>query len=258
MAALALPTGEIVVAEKAQNRLFLLRSSQAVPYRLPAPSPTPVEWTALSAAPGLSFYALDGPGRKIHQYDFQGNYVGEAIDLEVVVAALGLGAIDPAGLAVDRSGRAVVTDRQGDRVFLFGPGWSFLGVAGESGSAPGAWRRPGAAAGSDRGTFLIADEGNRRVVLLDAVGAVREVAPTADPPRGVIALGDYGFAVSMAERVEILDQDLHRRESHPILPGPECGEARVFATGALAGLTQSLVVGDGCSSRLQEIPLRRD
>ena len=258
VAAVRLPTGDLVVAEKAQNRLFLLRGRDSAPYRLPPPPESPVEWTALALAPGLSFYALDGPGGKIHQYDFHGNYLGEALDLKVAAARFELGPIDPVGLAVDRSGRTVVTDRLGDRVLLFGPGWSYLGTAGETGSAPGAWRRPGRAAVSDDGRFLVADEGNRRVVLLDGVGAVLEVLDTDDPPRGVVALGSGGFAISLGDRVEILDRGLALRESRVVGPGPECRGGSAYATEALAATADGVVVGEGCSGRLLEIGLRGD
>jgi hypothetical protein len=217
-----------------------------------------VEWTALSLAPGLSFYALDGPGAKIHQYDYHGNYLGEALDLKDSALRFDLGAIDPVGLAVDRSGRTVVTDRLGDRVLLFGPGWSYLGTAGESGSAPGAWRRPGRAAATDDGHFLVADEGNRRVVLLDGVGAVREIHETFDAPRGVVALERGGFAISLGDHVDILDRSLGVRESRIVSPGPECRGGSAYATEALAATADGVVVGEGCSGRLLEIGLRGD
>ena len=257
MAALLLPTGELVVAEKGQNRIFLLRDRDAVPYRLPAPSPTPIEWTALANAPGLSFYALDGPGRKIHQYDFRGNYLGLALDIKSAVDRLDLGPVDPAGFAVDRSGRAVITDRQGDRVLLFGPGWSYLGTAGESGSLPGAWRRPAAAVATDRGLFLVADTGNRRVVLLDGVGGVSEVLETGEAPQGVATLDAGRFAVSLAGRVDILDRNLVRRESLRVWPGPEC-RGTAYVTPALAGTSGRIWVGEGCTGRILEIRLGGD
>jgi hypothetical protein len=257
VAALLLPTDELLVAEKAQNRLYLIPKRKGLPVRLPEPSPTPVEWTALSGAPGLALYALDGPGGKIQQFDFQGNYLGLALDLESLPTTLNLGRVDAYGLAVDRSGRAVVTDRQNDRVLLFGPGWSFLGVSGETGSAPGAWRRPGCAAASEHGLFLIVDEGNRRVVLLDAVGSVKAVHETKEVPRGVSYLGSDRFAVSLASRVEVLNVQLDLEHAYPVPPGPSCGSAS-YATAALTGTRDRILVGEGCSGRLLELRIRGD
>ena len=257
VAALWLPTNDVLVADKQQNRLYLIQGGSTAPVRLPEPSPPPVEWTALSSAPGLALYALDGPGGAVHQFDFKGNYLGVALKLEDVVLQNDLGRVDAYGLAVDRSGRAVITDRQNDRVLLFGPGWSFLGVLGESGSTVGAWRRPGAATASDNGLFLIVDEGNRRVVLLDAVGSVKAVHATNEIPRGVTALDADRFAMTLDNRVEVLDTDLNSRGTYAVPAGPRCGGAS-YATSAVSGKRDRILVGEGCSGRLLELRIRGD
>lgn len=257
VAALWLPTDEVLVADKQQNRLYLIQGGATAPIRLPEPSPPPVEWTALSSAPGLALYALDGPGGTVHQFDFKGNYLGVALKLEDVVLQNDLGRVDAYGLAVDRSGRAVITDRQNDRVLLFGPGWSFLGVLGESGSGVGAWRRPGAAAASDNGLFLIVDEGNRRVVLLDAIGSVKAVHATTDIPRGVTAIGGDRFAMTLDNRVDVLDAELNSRGTYAVPAGPRCGGAS-YATAAVSGKRDRILVGEGCSGRLLELRIRGD
>jgi hypothetical protein len=257
VAALLLPTQDLLVADKAQNRLYLIRGRDAVPVRLPEPSPPPVEWTALSGAPGLALYALDGPGGKVHQFDFKGNYLGVAVDFDAVSLANGLGRVDARGLAVDRSGRAVVTDRQNDRVLLFGPGWSFLGVLGETGSGLGAWRRPTAAAASEKGWFLIVDEGNHRVVLLDAVGSVKTARATKEVPQGVSALGPDRFAIALDNRVDVVNAGLDLEASYPVPAGPRCGGAS-YATPAVTGTRECILVGEGCSGRLLELRIRGD
>ncbi len=247
--ALLLPNGVLAVAETARNRIFLIDGTERPPFRAPSPGREPVEWTALSAAPGLSFYALDGPGRAVHQYDLQGNYLGLALDLDRVAAEQGLGPVDPAGLAVDRAGQAVISDRSGDRLLVFGPGWNFLGVWGQSGSQPGSWRRPGRVAVGDRPPFLVADEGNRRVVLLDELGAVRGVRDLDGDPKGVGALEDGGFALTVGAEALVLDGSLFTRERYALPSGPGCTRTP-YATAAVAGDADVLFVGDGCSGRL--------
>ena len=252
VAALSLPNGKLAVAETNQNRIFLLDDPGAVPFRLPAPGRSPLEWTALAPAPGLSFYALDGPGRLIQQYDLQGNYLGLALDLNTVALDHDLGTVEPAGLAVDRTGHAVVTDRVGDRLLVFGPGWIFLGVWGQSGSEAGSWRRPGRVAVGDRPPFLVADEGNRRAVLLDGLGEVLGVWESPDAPRGVAVLGPGLYAVSEGSRVHLFGRGFipDRTLQLPVADG--CA-GRGYATTALTGNDENLFLGDGCSGRVAEL-----
>ncbi len=252
VAALLLPNGKLAVAETNQNRIFLLDGPDAVPFRLPAPGRSPLEWTALAPAPGLSFYALDGPGRLIQQYDLQGNYLGLALDLDAVVRDHDLGPVEPAGLAVDRTGHAVVTDRVGDRLLVFGPGWTFLGVWGQSGSEAGSWRRPGRVAVGDRPPFLVADEGNRRVVLLDGLGEALDVWESPDTPRGVAVLAPGRYAVSEGSRLHLLGRGLIADRTLE-LPVAEGCAGRGYVTTALTGDDENLFLGDGCSGRVAEL-----
>ncbi len=251
VAALLLPDGSLVVAETGQNRLFLLESGGRSE-RLPAPGTRVVEWSALAAGPGLFFYALDGPGRAVHQYDYEGNYVGLAVDLGRVAEAQGLGDIEPAGLAVDRSGQAVVADRAGDRILVFGPGWTYTGIWGQSGSEPGSWRRPEQVAVGGRPPYLVADGGNRRLVLVDRFGETVAWRSFADPPRGVAVLGTDRYAVTARDHVEILGADLELIRAY-LLPFGEGCDRTPYATPALAGDGSVLFVGEGCSGRVVEL-----
>jgi hypothetical protein len=249
---LRLPGDIVLIADRYQNRIFRLKAPDRPPGRLPEPNPPAVEWTALSAAPGLSFFALDGPGRFVQQFDFRGNYQGTAIDLERMAAEEGLGGIDPAGFAVDRSGRAIVTDRFGDRLLEFGPGWSFLGVWGQSGDELGSWRRPGSVAVGKRPPFLVADEGNRRVVLVDEFGEAMMMRRLFSTPVAVAVLAPSRYAVAFADTVEILDGTLHLLE-RVVLPKSDACRDHPFATAALAGDENTLFVGDGCTGRVLEL-----
>jgi len=249
-----LPTGTLVVADSDQNRLFQLTTRTGVPLRLPEPGRRPVAWTALSLAPGLSFYALDGPGRVVHQYDFQGNYLGVALDIEALAASLELGLVEPGGLAVDRAGHALITDRMGDRVLVFGPGFSFLGVWGQTGSDEGSWRRPGAVAVGNRGPYLVSDFGNQRIVLIDSLGEVIAIRDLSRAPRGVTALDQGRFAVSYGRVIEVLDGFLNTIETHSLPIVGNC-EGGPFVTTALTGSRGTLIAGEGCSGRLLEVRL---
>lgn len=250
VALLTLPTGHLVIADRAQNRLFSLSAPEAKPVRLPSPSPAAVEWTALAAAPGLSFYALDGPGRAVHQYDFAGNYVGTAADLAAAAERNGLGPVDPAGLAVDGSGLAVVTDRLGDRLLVFGPTWELTGIWGETGSRPGAWRRPAGIAVGPRGPYLVIDAGNRRVVLVDELGAAVGVRVFEEEVLGVAALEPSGFVLVFEGAALQVGPALETRATVPVVPWGPCREP--FATGAVAGRGKQLWLGEGCSGRVHE------
>ncbi len=252
---LRLTNGEIVIAERYQNRIFQLATPGSAPHRLPAPGTVPIEWTAVSSAPGLSFYVLDGPGRVVHQYDFRGNYLGIAVDLEQLASDEALGGIDPAGLAVDRTGRAVITDQLGDRLLEFGPGWTFLGVWGQTGERPGSWRHPGAVAVGKAPPFLIADVGNSRLVLVDAFGEVLAVRPLATSPRGVTVLEDRRYAVSFGDEVHVLDRDLATIDQWKMPKSALCGD-QPYATRALAGDRTTLLVGEGCSGRVLQLTRR--
>ncbi len=243
-----------MVADSDQNRLFRLTTRDGTPLRLPEPGQRTVAWTALSLAPGLSFYALDGPGRRIHQYDFRGNYLGIALDIEAVAEELHLGPVEPAGLAVDRAGHALITDRMGDRILVFGPGFSFLGVWGQTGSDDGSWRRPGAVAVGARGSYLVSDQGNQRIVLLDSLGGVIAIRDLTKAPRGVAALDEGRFAVSYGRVIEVLDGVLNTIETH-LLPIVENCEGDPFVTTALTGSGGALFTGEGCSGRVLEVRL---
>jgi len=251
-AVLVLPGSGIVVADQIKPRLFLLGTAGAEPVRLPVPDAIPVEWTALAQAPGLAFYALDGPGRAVHQYDYRGNYAGLAADLEAVSEEFGLGPVEPAGLAVDGAGKALVSDRLGDRLLVFGPGWSFLGTWGETGSDPGAWRRPAAVAVGRRAPYLVADTGNRRVVLLDELGGVVGTRGFEEPVDGVAVLGRDRYAISHGRTVEICGADLATLARVLLEAGEGCTKPP-YATAALAGDATAVYAGEGCTGRVLQI-----
>jgi hypothetical protein len=142
-------------------------------------------------------------------------------------------------------------------VLLFGPGWSFLGVLGETGSGLGAWRRPTAAAASENGAFLVIDEGNRRVVLLDAVGSTKAARETKEVPQGVSALGSELFAIALDDRVDVVNGALDLVASYPVPAGPRCKGAS-YATPAVTGSKDRILIGEGCSGRLLELRIRGD
>jgi hypothetical protein len=253
VALLALPTGDLLVAEKQQNRIFRLPTREGDPVRLVSPSPPPVEWTALSLAPGLSFYALDGPGNVVHQYDFRGNYLGVALDVGALAQNEELGPLEISGMAVERSGQALLTDRQGDRLLVFGPGWVLTGILGQTGSDPGSWRRPGPVSVGDRPPYLVADPGNLRVVLLDGLGEVLAHRELPEEPSGVAVLGEGLFAVARGATVEILDARLAPVETFSFAALCPKGP---FASGALVGMGGVVLAGEGCTGRLQEFRRR--
>ena len=252
-AILTLARGEVVVAERSQGRLFLMSSPEAVIKRLPAPARWVVEWTALAQAPGLSFFALDGPGRVIYQYDNQGNYLGIAVDLERVAETMELGPLEPAGLAVGRAGQAVVTDRLNDRILVFNASWDLISVWGETGSEPGQWRRPGAVAAAGE-SFLVSDTGNRRLVEINGLGNVLGKAELDQPVLNVSRAGNQWVALHGRSFV-FLDKDLLPGDTVTLPSG--CGKDGLAAE-ALFGREGLVLVGEGCTGRVMAFILEAE
>ena len=248
VAVLLLPTGGMIVADQAQGRLFQLGNARLGLDRLPSPDRPVVEWTALAPAVGLSFFALDGPGGFVHQYDYSGNYLGVAADLNLVADAEGLGPVDAAGMAVDRAGQILISDRLGDRILVFDASWNLTDAWGETGDALGQWRRPGALAVGRRAPYLVADEGNRRLVLVDELGEVVDYLDTDEPARGVAVFDDRYVAV-FEDRVDVYDQELFLVGSMTLPRAADCTDSP-YATGAVAGGKGRIFVGEGCSGRI--------
>jgi hypothetical protein len=160
-------------------------------------------------------------------------------------------------MAVDRSGLALVSDRAGDRLLVFGPGWTFQGTWGGTGSGSGSWRRPGAVAVGDRPPFLVLDEGNRRVVWIGGLGETLGARELDRTPRGVAVIGPGRYAVAWGEEIEILDGVRAVTERLALRGSPGCTR-RPYASSALAGRWPAVLAGEGCSGRLALFRLPED
>lgn len=254
-AILGLPTGALVVSDRAQTRLYFLEDPSKKPERLQNPSPSAVEWTALAGTPGLSFYALDGPGQKVHQYDLKGNYQGLAADLRDIAEEEALGRVEPYGLAVDGTGQILVSDGLGDRILVFDPSWDLVGLWGETGAELGAWRRPGRMVSYQTSTY-VHDEGNNRVVCLGSLG---EVLGSAEVHGALTALAAGAHGVFVAtEGLRVTRLPIGRQKAKALrLPAlGECdGENYVSA---LAVRGSSLFLSDGCHGRVIQLALNKD
>jgi DNA-binding beta-propeller fold protein YncE len=118
---------------------------------------------------GLSLLVLDAGGRRIHEFHSRGEYLGVGLDLANGDLSERLGAVDPRGLAADRSGNVLVTEREGDRLLVFSPDWVLVSVAGGFGGGARTFEEPeGVAATGER--IFVADSGNGRVQVLDLQG----------------------------------------------------------------------------------------
>ena len=79
--------------------------------------------------------------------------------------------INPLGLAVDESGRIVVTDGQNHQVILFDMYLSVELVFGSYGAHPGQFDIPDGVVVTKEGNIFVSDSGNRRVQVFRLVGA---------------------------------------------------------------------------------------
>jgi DNA-binding beta-propeller fold protein YncE len=93
----------------------------------------------------------------------------------------------PRGIAVDNSGNILVVDTNNDRIQKFSPTGAHLATWGGSGTAVGQFMRPaGIAVSPTSGAVYVADQGNRRIVRLDANGTnATAFVPDTYAPNGI-------------------------------------------------------------------------
>jgi sugar lactone lactonase YvrE len=115
-------------------------------------------------------------------------------------------AFSPADVAIDKTGRAWVTDPKNNCVFLFSQTGEFIERIGRQGTAAGDFKNPQGIASDLEGLIYVADSGNDRIQVFNAEGKPRlafgERGPDAGQLRnpgglamsqdGVLIVGDRG------------------------------------------------------------------
>jgi DNA-binding beta-propeller fold protein YncE len=124
---------------------------------------------AVSTATSLAYLVLDSLGRRVLEFHARGEYLGVGVDLASGAYRDRIGEVEPRGLAVDRSGNAILSDREGDRLLIFTPAWELLYEVGGFGDDAQGFDMPeGVATGPGR--IFVADSMNGRIQVLDALG----------------------------------------------------------------------------------------
>jgi DNA-binding beta-propeller fold protein YncE len=132
--------------------------------------------TGAALATGLEFLILDAGSRRIHQFHARGDYQGVILDFSRPDLVRKLGEVDPRGIAVDRTGNVLVTEREGDRLLVFSPSWELLYAIGGFGGGSESFEEPeGVIVAGER--IYVADSENARVQVLDSLGRFLDTWP---------------------------------------------------------------------------------
>jgi streptogramin lyase len=145
-----------------------------------------------AAASGLEVLILDGASGRVLQFHARGEFLGVALDLGDPRLDDQLGDIDARGIAVDRTGNLLVTDREGDRLLVFAPNRDLLYAAGGFGDGTQQFEDPESVV-AGRSRIFVADSGNGRVQVLDLLGRFQASWPLPGGGRPVgLAIDDRG------------------------------------------------------------------
>ena len=166
--------GNPLVADGVPGRVLRIRKAGDMAVEFDQPRQNPGFYPTDLDLDGFFVYALDRVGRVLVRFDKSGAYRDVLINFE----AQFLGQrVTPVGLDVDNSGRIVVTDARNHHVILFDSYLVVELVFGSYGSAPGRLNGPEGVSFGEHGELLVADTGNRRVQIFDAVGKFLRTVP---------------------------------------------------------------------------------
>jgi DNA-binding beta-propeller fold protein YncE len=204
-----------------------------------------------AAASGLEVLVLDG-GRsgRVLQFHARGEYLGLVLDLAAPELERRLGEVEARGIAIDRSGNLLLTDREGDRLLVFAANRDLLYAVGGFGEGAQQFEDPEGVVTNATGIF-VADSGNGRVQVLDPQGRFRASwpLPGGGRPTG-LALDPKGrLYVTDSERGRVLAFDDHGRflaEAGTAGSGP--GALR--GPGGVCAIGEQLIVADSENDRL--------
>ena len=203
-----------------------------------------------AAASGLEVLVLDGGRGRVLQFHARGEYLGLVLDLAAPELECRLGEVEPRGIAIDRSGNLLLTDREGDRLLVFAANHDLLYAVGGFGEGAQQFEDPEGVVASPAGIF-VADSGNGRVQVLDPQGRFRASWPLPGGGRPTaLAIDRKGrLYVTDSERGRVLAFDDHGRflaEAGTAGSGP--GALR--GPGGVCAIGEQLIVADSENDRL--------
>jgi DNA-binding beta-propeller fold protein YncE len=140
----------------------------------------------VTAREGFRLFVVDEGNERIQEFD-----IGDTSP-EGTVFPFGEGGglgdqelVSPSRIEVDREGRIYVSDALCHCVWIFTPTGALYGKLGGLGESPTHFRDPGGVAVGPKGRVFVADSGNARVQVYDAIGNWIAVwNGTADDPLG--------------------------------------------------------------------------
>jgi DNA-binding beta-propeller fold protein YncE len=157
------------------------------------------------AASGLEILVLDTGRKQVLQFHARGEYLGVVLAFTAPDVERRVGEVDPRGIALDRSGNLIVTDREGDRLLVFAANRDLLYEAGGFGDGAQQFEDPEGVVTSATRIF-VADSGNGRVQVLNPQGRFQESwpLPGGGRPAGLATDAEGRLLVTDAGRSRVL------------------------------------------------------
>lgn len=205
-------TGRVYVTDAARGRVAVFEAERFLGFLEPPIASTgssgrlsDVRGMAGSTG-GLTLYVLDGGRGRLYGYDLGLRFRGTALDLTDPTVTARFGRVDPDGVTFDPSGRAILSDREGERLLVFDPQWRPDREIGGPGGAGRGFLDPGALAPGRSGEIVVVDRGNRTLQRVDSGGRLGAAQLLPRPGESVTSAGAGRYLVGdAAGDVQIVD-----------------------------------------------------
>ncbi len=210
------PAGTLMFCDQKRGKVHALDPMRQTWYEFDTPVARP--YTPLDVkVDGFKVLVLDPGGGKIYRFDLNGTLLDVLLDLDQVDPGFPIRAT---AFDVDQDGRMIITDESRQQVLLLD---SFLNLTmrlGDPGSLRDQFQDPMGLVFRVDGSFLVSDQGNRRLDLYgrlgffeDSFGGVYEVDNPFVAPAGLDhdRFGNVFVADPGNGRIHVLDPDLTLR-----------------------------------------------
>ncbi len=176
------------------------------------------EPAAIAFEPGTgNLYAGDVFNNRINVFDSEGNYLKSIAEGQFGGLIEGRLFFGPSSIAFDKDGTGYVGDFSNDRILKFNQVGEIVGSIGSSGTEPGQFQGPaGLAISPNSGNFVVTDQFNNRVQILDPEGNSLKVfgeagsgpGPLLQPVDVEVDEKDNIFVMDLLNsRVQVFDKD---------------------------------------------------